>query len=706
MVERTTADRQVPGSNPGTSFLSSLFLNFETTRLVPFMQQMKSQIALLLSLSLLASGQNRIGDTVRILTGHTDIARCLYYTGSELFTSGYDGTIKSWNLANGQMTRNFTNPFRATAATTWPLGVFDGDILFTATGVNPPALFNLTTNQQVSGALSGRNFTVLYIQNAFLRRYNASSGQTLAVTGIHNNTLRSFVAYGDYEVFTSVYSATPVPTKILRWDMRNMKIIQEWLGHAHNVEKMVIDQGFLYSVSSDFHLNKWDIATGTIVYRLNHGASVFGVDVSGAYVFTGAFNQYIYQWDKETGALIRQYIGHTNYVTSIACAAPYMFSVSFDTTVRVWFIGDTSIVPTMTTQPSFALGSVNLNDVILTTTTSVFRDGNPGQGQQSSVVSPIETIAIAAAAVVVSLGVFCFFWLRRLKHSKQSSADQQTSASDRTTFTMTALTTMNTRNDSTLMVTVHELSIPGFMEMKYGLDYQQGGNVAQGGNSYIFICVPVSSRLERMVQTTPLVVKVVGESMDSLSSSIQKSFWQEVSLIWRMRDHPNFVKMYGYATEPVSILMKRYEYGNLRQFIVGSSLVLNFFRYSKLTLVGLFRQLCHGITYMHSQGYAHCDIKPANALLDIVNHSLLVIITDFGISRITKQNAVQVAGFQVSKIRGASLAYAAPEVLLYFQSQQPATPNFEAADTFALAATLFHMLERESPWSKQSTTKQ
>ena len=118
-------------------------------------------------------------------------------------------------------------------------------------------------------------------------------------------------------------------------------------------------------------------------------------------------------------------------------------------------------------------------------------------------------------------------------------------------------------------------------------------------------------------------------------------------------------------------------------------------------MIHLFRQYCTGIQYMHDTGFAHCDIKPANVLLDLNNQGqLTVAITDFGITRIIDQSVLQVSGFQSSQLQGASIAFAAPEVLTRFRkiiNEQDAR-IWKAGDVFALSASLLNMLKRQSPW--------
>ena len=117
----------------------------------------------------------------------------------------------------------------------------------------------------------------------------------------------------------------------------------------------------------------------------------------------------------------------------------------------------------------------------------------------------------------------------------------------------------------------------------------------------------------------------------------------------RQFDHENILKLYNiYKAEELPFLYLVLEFaecGSLKATQNGSKPI-----YSYSDILSIIKQAVRALTYMHSKGIVHQDIKPSNILLC---RSGKVLIADFGIGH-RFQSAAMVVG---------SPAYQAPEAL-------------------------------------------
>jgi serine/threonine protein kinase len=98
------------------------------------------------------------------------------------------------------------------------------------------------------------------------------------------------------------------------------------------------------------------------------------------------------------------------------------------------------------------------------------------------------------------------------------------------------------------------------------------------------------------------------------------------------------------------------------------------------TVAGMGLQVARALHYAHSQGTLHCDIKPANLLLDAEG---VVRVTDFGVAKAMQFDRVT----QTGDVTG-TLQYIAPE---RFRGQTDAR-----SDVYSLGLTLYELLTLRS----------
>src|SRR5436190_16362695 len=129
----------------------------------------------------------------------------------------------------------------------------------------------------------------------------------------------------------------------------------------------------------------------------------------------------------------------------------------------------------------------------------------------------------------------------------------------------------------------------------------------------------------------------------------------------------------GWDSEPPYYVMEYIESGSLEDLLRDTGpLPLG-------EAVEMFREICVGLSHAHGKGVLHCDLKPANILLDQDHRPRLA---DFGQSRLSSEQTPALG----------TLFYMAPE-----QADLPAVPDVRW-DVYALGAILYSMLTGAPPY--------
>ncbi|MEX0978230.1 MAG: serine/threonine protein kinase, partial [Pirellulales bacterium] len=137
-----------------------------------------------------------------------------------------------------------------------------------------------------------------------------------------------------------------------------------------------------------------------------------------------------------------------------------------------------------------------------------------------------------------------------------------------------------------------------------------------------------------------------------------------------------------WEAQPPYYVMEYVEQGSLEDFLAREG------RAGKLAVreaVALFRDVAVGLLHAHGKGVLHCDLKPANILVDQDGRPRLA---DFGQSRLSHEQTPALG----------TLFYMAPE-----QADLQAVPDVRW-DVYALGALLYCMLTGAPPHRNQSAT--
>ena len=136
--------------------------------------------------------------------------------------------------------------------------------------------------------------------------------------------------------------------------------------------------------------------------------------------------------------------------------------------------------------------------------------------------------------------------------------------------------------------------------------------------------------------------------------------------------HPSIVRYFGFEESDDWHFL-------VVEFIDGEGLRKKLSRLeTPLTLeqtLHILEPVCNALHYAHAEGIFHCDVKPANIMID---HDGRVVVADFGISKLAES---------------ATLTYGSTGTPAYMAPEQCRGQKVDArSDIYALAITAFEML--------------
>jgi serine/threonine-protein kinase len=144
--------------------------------------------------------------------------------------------------------------------------------------------------------------------------------------------------------------------------------------------------------------------------------------------------------------------------------------------------------------------------------------------------------------------------------------------------------------------------------------------------------------------------------------------------------HPHIVTVFdaGPSEQGIYIAMETLHGRDLRHLLQDG------WRPSFLEVAGIIRRVADALSYAHSKGVVHCDIKPANIFM--VGRKTPKVL-DFGIARVTHRDAPT-----VNNLVAGSPYYLSPEQLL----RQPLDRR---CDVYSLGVVMYELLTGQRPYN-------
>jgi serine/threonine protein kinase len=177
-----------------------------------------------------------------------------------------------------------------------------------------------------------------------------------------------------------------------------------------------------------------------------------------------------------------------------------------------------------------------------------------------------------------------------------------------------------------------------------------------------------------------VAIKVLHENLTGEGAFLDH-FRREAGTLASLQ-HPNIVRFYSLEQhDNIAFIVMDYVEGSTLREVMKSSGIIQF-----QTALRFMRDICSALNYAHELGYVHCDIKPANIM---INKNGSCLVSDFGIAQLT-------GGPSSSMSTAGTAGYIAPEQI------QRGAPT-AASDIYALGVLLYELLTARRPFAGHST---
>lgn len=155
-----------------------------------------------------------------------------------------------------------------------------------------------------------------------------------------------------------------------------------------------------------------------------------------------------------------------------------------------------------------------------------------------------------------------------------------------------------------ILMTPKEILMPPFMSFSLDVDFCVERRLTRSGVKSIYLGRARHPRLAKDCDGHTFIVKITVDDTENA----QQKFELEIGILWLLVGHPNIIKMVGYCQDPRMILTKHCNKGSLARWISRRSLKQRSHRYSLLVAIKLIKDIAYGLSIMHENNLAHCNI--------------------------------------------------------------------------------------------------
>ncbi len=192
--------------------------------------------------------------------------------------------------------------------------------------------------------------------------------------------------------------------------------------------------------------------------------------------------------------------------------------------------------------------------------------------------------------------------------------------------------------------------------------------------------------------------------------SYRRRFMREAEITGQL-EHPGIVPVYAMGTHEngdpyyAMRLIRGRTLSDAIKELHSTPIDLGFSRDVR-QLINRFVDVCHSVSYAHSQGFIHRDIKPANIMLGDFGETLLV---DWGLAKnLSEVDSTQAhaASYDTDDETQIGTVMGTPNYMSPEQSAGDIEQVGACSDIYGLGATLFHLISGNPPNDRETNRDQ
>lgn len=281
------------------------------------------------------------------LNGHQDSVYCVQFDEDKIITGSRDQTIRVWDARTYQCIRILGAPSRVHMPYPQP-AAFSPPLA--STSLQPFCSINAVSNEPYTGRHSApidyHRASILCLQFDSEIMVSGSSDYSCIVWNVKNYTpIRRLVGHtaGVLDVCFDdrVIITCSKDTTICAWDRRTGELVRKLCGHRGPVNAVQLRGDLVASASGDGMAKLWNLRSGLCIKEFasrDRGLACVEFSEDGSTILAGGNDRVIYQFDTNTGALVRELKGHRDLVRSLHLdsVSNRIVSGSYDMSVKVW----------------------------------------------------------------------------------------------------------------------------------------------------------------------------------------------------------------------------------------------------------------------------------------------------------------------------------------------------------------------------------